>query len=117
MKRGAWGEEAAADFLQAQGCAILARNFRTRWGEIDLVASDTGYLAFVEVKTRRSDRFSPACAAVDEAKQRRLILAAEGWLAAHPDSGLQPRFDVIEVYGPEGGPARAIHHLKNAFDA
>lgn len=117
MKRGAWGEAAAAAFLQAQGYVILARNFRTRWGEIDLVASNAGYLAFVEVKTRRSNYFSPACAAVDEAKQRRLILTAEEWLVAHPTDNLQPRFDVIEVYGPEGGPARTIHHLKHAFDA
>ena len=59
MKRGAWGEAAAAAFLQAQGYTILARNFRTRWGEIDLVASDAKYLVFVEVKTRRSDHFAP----------------------------------------------------------
>lgn len=117
MKRGAWGEAAAAAFLQAQGYTILARNFRTRWGEIDLVASDAKYLAFVEVKTRRSDHFAPACAAVDAAKQHRLVLTAEGWLAAHPTGNLQPRFDVVEVYGAEGGPACTIRHLKNAFDA
>ena len=111
MKRGAWGEAAAAAFLQAQGYTILARNFRTRWGEIDLVASDAKYLAFVEVKTRRSDHFAPACAAVDAAKQRRLVLTAEGWLAAHPTDNLQPRFDVVEVYTAP----RTIRHIKDAF--
>lgn len=114
--RGAWGEQAAADFLVQKGYTILARNYRTRQGEIDLVATCARYLAFVEVKTRKSGRFCAAREAVDERKQGRLILAAEQWMQEHP-TALQPRMDVIEVYGPEGGPAYEIHHLENAFGA
>ena len=110
-------EKQAAVFLEQKGYEILEMNFRCRRGEIDLVARDGEYLVFVEVKTRRSDHFAPACAAVDAAKQRRMVLTAEGWLAAHPTGNLQPRFDVVEVYGAEGGPACTIRHLKNAFDA
>lgn len=113
--RGRWGEQAAADFLERQGYTILARNYHTRWGEIDLIAEDGRYLAFVEVKTRSSDRYAAAREAVTPAKQHRLILTAEYWLAEHPTTR-QPRLDVIEVYGPEGGPADRICHWKNAFE-
>lgn len=114
--RGAWGERAAADFLVRKGYSLIARNYRTRQGEIDLIVSDVRYLVFVEVKTRKSARFCAAREAVDERKQRRLILAAEQWMQAHP-TALQARMDVVEVYGPEAGPAYEIHHFENAFDA
>ena len=114
--RGDWGEQAAADFLRKKGYTILAQNYRTRQGEIDLIAACARYLVFVEVKTRKSGRFCAACEAVNQRKQERLILTAEQWLQTYPTS-LQPRMDVIEVYGDEGGPARQIYHLENAFDA
>lgn len=114
--RGAWGEQAAAAFLMQKGYTILARNYRIREGEIDLVAASAQYLVFVEVKTRKSRRFCAAREAVDERKQRRLILTAEHWMQEHP-TALQPRMDVVEVYGSEGGPACEIHHWENAFDA
>ena len=115
MRRGAWGEAAAATFLEKQGYCMVARNVTVRGGEIDLIAQQGRFLVFVEVKTRRSDKFSHACEAVDAAKQRRLILTAQHWLSTHPTS-LQPRFDVIEVYGSEHDPAHRIHHIQNAFD-
>lgn len=113
--RGGWGEQAAADYLTAQGYTIVRRNYRTRWGEIDLIAQDDTYLAFVEVKTRRSGAFAAACAAVGPAKQHRMIQTALLWLSEHPTTR-QPRLDVVEVYGPEGGPARQIVHIPNAFE-
>ncbi len=116
MTRGAWGEQAAAEYLTHKGYEIVARNYRTRWGEIDLIAVQGGFLVFAEVKTRRSERFAQAREAVDARKQERLILTAEAWMQAHP-TALQPRMDVIEVYGTEGGTAPAIYHLENAFDA
>ncbi len=116
MTRGAWGEQAAAEYLIGKGYEILDRNYRTRWGEIDLVAVQGRFLVFVEVKTRRSERFAQAREAVDARKQERLILTAEAWIQAHP-TARQPRMDVIEVYGIEGGAVRAINHLENAFDA
>ena len=116
MTRGAWGEELAAEYLLSQGYAIVARNFRTRFGELDIIAQKDGFLALVEVKLRKNMRYGAACEAVGAAKQKKLVLAAEEWLGLHPTS-FQPRFDVIEVYLPDGLNSPTIHHLKNAFDA
>lgn len=116
MKRGGWGEQAAADYLTARGYTIVARNYRTRWGEIDLIVQDDRYLVFVEVKTRKSSTFAAAREAVGAAKQHRMLETAQIWLSEHP-TARQPRLDVIEVYGPEGGPARYIEHIPNAFEA
>ncbi len=114
--RGAWGEQAAVDYLQHKGYEILDCNYRTRWGELDIVAANERYLVFAEVKTRASQRFAAAREAVNQSKQNRLILTAEQWMQEHPTT-LQPRMDVIEVYGIEGEPVKAIYHLENAFDA
>ncbi|MDO4271284.1 MAG: YraN family protein [Eubacteriales bacterium] len=112
---GAWGEGAARDYLVRKGWRIAACNFRTRFGEIDMIAQAGQYIVFVEVKTRRNDRFALAREHVTAAKQRRVIAAAEEWLQRNP-SALQPRFDVIEVYGEEGAPVPPrINHLENAF--
>ena len=116
MKRGDWGEQAAADYLTARGYTIVTRNYRTRWGEIDLIVQDDRYLVFVEVKTRKSSAFAAAREAVGTAKRHRMVETAQIWLSEHP-TVLQPRLDVIEVYGPEGGPARHIEHIPNAFEA
>jgi putative endonuclease len=116
VTRGAQGERLAAEYLTAQGYEIVARNFRTRFGELDLIAQKDGFLALVEVKLRKNARHGAACEAVDLVKQNRLILAAEEWLSVHP-TALQPRFDVIEVYLPDGADTPLLHHLENAFDA
>lgn len=110
---GAWGEQAARTYLEQKGCRTLEMNFRTRFGEIDIIAADGPYIVFVEVKTRKSDRFAPARAFVTPIKQQRLRTTAELWLQRHP-TDQQPRFDVVEVYGTEGGAVR-INHLINAF--
>ena len=109
---------AAADLLRRKGYDILAANFRTRLGEIDIVAADSRYLAFVEVKTRAAGSLVTPREAVDSRKRHRLILAAEEYLARHP-THLQPRFDVIEV---ETEPAvdfrvRSLRHIPDAFGA
>lgn len=115
-RTGQAGEEYAARYLTRRGWRILARNFRVRQGEIDLIAANDRFVAFVEVKSRASNRFAAACEAVTPAKQRRLIAAAELWLAQH-DTGLQPRFDVIEVYWRADAPQpAALHHMENAFE-
>ena len=116
MTRGEKGECLAAEYLTEHGYEVVARNFRTRFGELDIIAQKDGVLALVEVKLRRNARYGAACEAVDLAKQRRLIFAAEEWLSSHP-TALQPRFDVIEVYLPDGADTPLIHHLENAFDA
>ena len=116
MTRGAWGEAVAAAYLRKKGYRIVKQNFSTRFGEIDLIVQDARYIVFVEVKTRKSDRFGAAREAVDLHKQRRLIATAEQWLQRNPTS-LQPRFDVVEIYGEEDLPVRSIEHIENAFDA
>ena len=113
---GQWGEEQAAQWLTQRGWRILAKNFRCRMGEIDLVAENGTYLAFVEVKLRKDDRFGSACESVTPAKQRRLRVAAEYYLMGHPTE-LKPRFDVAEVYAAQGIHTKQpdIYYIENAF--
>ena len=113
---GAWGEALAADYLRKKHYRILATNFRIRMGEIDIIAADREYLVFVEVKLRKNADFALAREFVDDRKQKRLRAAAGFYLAGHP-TNLQPRFDVIEIYAPEGTQTRrpAINHLEDAF--
>lgn len=113
--RGAWGEQVARVYLERHGYVILETNFCTRLGEIDIIAQDGKYTVFAEVKTRKNDRFAAAREHVTPAKQARILAAAEEWLQSHPDA-LQPRFDVIEVYGEQGAPLPPrINHLTDAF--
>ena len=114
---GPWGEQTAAADLRRRGYEIVAANYRTRFGEIDLIARQGGFTVFVEVKLRASDRFAEAREFVDRRKQERLRASALLWLAAHPEDGGQPRFDVVEVYAPEGLETKkpVIRHLENAF--
>jgi putative endonuclease len=95
---GARAEALAARYLTAQGLAIVARNFRTRFGEIDLIARDRDMLVFVEVRMRRSRRFGGAIASITAAKRSRLVSAANGYLAM---IGREPpcRFDAIVMQG------------------
>lgn len=113
---GRWGEALVARDLRRRGWTILASGFRCRMGELDLVASDGTYLSFVEVKLRKNAEFASAAAFVDRHKQDRLRSAAELYLVSHP-TGLQPRFDVAEVYAPQGTATKdpEIRYIENAF--
>lgn len=113
---GQWGEDRMAEWLQARGWRIAARNFRCRMGEIDLIAENGRYLAFVEVKLRKDGSYGTACEAVTLSKQRKLRAAAEYYLISHP-TALQPRFDVAEVYAPQGVRTEKpdIYYIENAF--
>lgn len=114
---GQWGEDQACEYLRRHGYRIIGRNYSCRFGEIDVIAAKRGFLTFVEVKLRRSDAFAEAREYVDERKQARLRSAASLWLAEN-ETSLQPRFDVIEVYGEPGMPFRSlrIRHYENAFE-
>nr|WP_122013495.1 YraN family protein [Maliibacterium massiliense] len=93
---GRLGEEQACAYLVARGYAIVARNVRTRQGEVDIVARQGDVLAFVEVKTRASTRFGMPQQAVDARKQRRIIAVALQFLQQHPAyAACTVRFDVI----------------------
>ena len=113
---GAWGESVAAEYLLKKKYKLLAAGYRCRFGEIDLIVSDKKYLVFVEVKLRKSDGFASAMEFVDSRKQARIRTTAELYLSQNPTE-LQPRFDVIEVYAPEGVETRKpkINHLEDAF--
>ena len=114
---GRWGESIAADYLRRKHYAIVAANFRCRGGEIDLIVEDRRYIVFVEVKLRKSAQFAQAREFVDYRKRERLKQTALLYLAQHEESSKQPRFDVIEIYAPQGLQTKnpEIHHLEDAF--
>ena len=114
---GAWGEAVAADFLRKKHYQLVAAGFHCRFGEIDLIVKHKKFLVFVEVKLRKSAEFAQAREFVDRRKQDRIRVTASIYLETHPTS-LQPRFDVIEVYAPEGHATVSpeIFHLEGAFE-
>ncbi len=113
---GAWGESIAAEYLRKKRYTVLASGYRCRFGEIDLIVCDRKYLVFVEVKLRKNDRFASAMEFVDINKQSRIRITAEIYLSQNP-TDLQPRFDVIEIYAPDGLETKnpVIHHMEDAF--
>lgn len=111
FRLGLSAETRATVYLMLKGYRIRARRFRTPVGEIDIVAVRRGVLVFVEVKAR--DSFAAAVESIGPRQRRRIIAAAEFWLAGHPrDAGRDMRFDVVLVV-----PHRLPHHLPAAFDA
>jgi putative endonuclease len=101
--RGRAAEDAALALLQARGLSLLARNYRCRLGEIDLVMRDGDALVFVEVRARGSQQHGGAAASVDAHKQRRIQRAARHYLMTHPHAAELPaRFDVVAISGPDG---------------
>ena len=114
---GAKGEDAACAYLEYKGYEIIERNYRAYRKEIDIIAKKDGYLAFVEVKTRRSANFGAPSESVNWEKQKHIILAAKKFLAdnyrAHKTS--QPRFDIIEIYCDEKNQKNYVRHIEGAF--
>ena len=115
-EKGNWGEDKAASYLKRHGYKIVDRNCRYRQGEIDIVAEKSDIVVFVEVKTRKNAAYAEAREFVTPAKQQRVIAAAQLWMQQN-DCEKQPRFDVIEIYAPNGEKSLniKINHLKNAF--
>ena len=113
---GAWGEAKAADFLRKKHYTLVAAGYYCKFGEIDLIVKDRKYLVFVEVKLRKNANFAQALEYVDRKKQNRIRTTASIYLAENPTK-LQPRFDVIEIYAPQGTmtPNPEIYHLEDAF--
>ena len=113
---GAWGEALAAEFLRKKKYEIVAAGFQCKFGEIDLIAANRKKLVFVEVKLRKTDAFAAAMEHVDRNKQDRLRATASIYLSKYP-THLQPRFDVIEIYAPDGTETLKpeIRHLEDAF--
>ena len=114
---GAWGEALAAELLRKKRYKVIAAGYHCRFGEIDLIACNKKQLVFAEVKLRKSAKFAQAREFVDFHKQNRLRTTAEFYLSQNPTS-LQPRFDVIEIYAPEGTDTKnpQILHMEGAFE-
>jgi putative endonuclease len=110
---GRAGEEVARRFLCGRGYRILERNYRCRFGEIDLIARDGGTLVFIEVKTRRSPAFGGPAAAVTAQKQRHLIKASQLFLAQRGWAEEPCRFDVVTVVMDTAQPR--VELIKDAF--
>ncbi len=106
----------AAEYLRKKHWQILAAGYRSRFGEIDLIAQNKKYLIFVEVKLRKSRDFAAAREYVDRRKQDRIRVTASVYLSQNPTQ-LQPRFDVIEIYAPAGVNTQTpeINYMEDAF--
>lgn len=108
---GRFGEAQAVRYLEAHGYRVLERNWRCRHGEIDVIASRDGQLAFIEVKTRTSDAFGHPFEAITPMKLRRMHLLARMWCDARPSATGRVRLDVIGILAPAGQAPR-IEHLE-----
>ena len=113
-RQGEAGEAAARRYLEKKGYCVVSANYRSRFGEIDIIAATRQYIVFVEVKTRSTGAIARPMEFVDGPKRRRIQKTAMLYLASHP-TALQPRFDVIEVMAD--GKRSKIRHLENAFGA
>ena len=114
-RTGKRAEDLAARFLEKRGFSILTRNFRCRGGEIDLVCRDGKTLVFVEVRLRRNVTFGGAAASITLTKQRRIILAAQHYLATHAKADSDCRFDCMLLDGTDDD--NNIEWIRDAFSA
>lgn len=112
---GDYGEEVAADRLRAKGYRIIERNWRTSAGEIDLVAVHDGCVVFVEVKTRTSDLFGSPEEAITYKKQRRMVGAAQGYLADKKLSDSIWRIDMVAVVCDRRGKVSRFDHYEDVI--
>lgn len=110
---GAWGENVAATYLESQGYSLIARNWRCRGGEIDLIAQAGDVLLFVEVKTRRGRDMGTPEEGLTPAKSRKLIMLAETYLAEH-ELDVDWRIDLIAVELDKAGKLLRCEHIPQA---
>lgn len=113
IKLGGQGEEIAAVYLQNRGYKILQRNFRSRYGEIDIICVHGQAIVFVEVKTRTSSQFGSPEESVTRTKQQHIHQAAFSFLEGYPHHFKEIRFDVIGIFMEDGKPQ--INHITAAF--
>ncbi len=112
---GSEGEKIAADWLLSNGYAIVKKNYRQRFGEVDIIARHGEYLVFIEVKTRSSKRFGSPLEAVTLKKQQQLSRIAKDYLARNNALDTLCRFDVLSVVLVDGGSPK-VNVIMNAFD-
>lgn len=113
---GGWGEQKALEYLRNKKYTPVAMGVHSRFGEIDIIVSNKKYIVFVEVKLRKNDTFASGREHVTASKQNKLRTTAEIWLSEN-ETRLQPRFDVIEIYAPDGVKTQSpvIEHIEDAF--
>lgn len=111
---GKAAEDDAERFLAEKGYKIIERNYRSRFGEIDIIARDGDVIVFVEVKARRNDKKGSSTSAVTPMKQRKICLTALFYLKAKKIYGQRARFDVVAVEG--AGQNLRIRLIQNAFE-
>lgn len=114
---GQCGEDVAANLLKKKGCKIIERNFKCKTGEIDIIAKDKENLIFVEVKTRKNDKFGTPAEAVTYYKKQNIVKTAKMYLLKKP-TDLNIRFDIIEVYGEFDGERFSVektNHFEQVF--
>jgi putative endonuclease len=115
-EQGLSAEQLACAHLERRGLRLLERNYRTPFGEIDLVMQDGAALVFVEVRLRRGSDFGGPAASIDRRKRERLRASAQHYLQRQARAGRRPcRFDVVALTGPAAAPV--IEWLPNAFEA
>ena len=109
------GEDFAAEYYKKLGFTVTSRNYSCRGGEIDIIAENSEYIIFVEVKSRSQNALYPPSEAVNFSKQKRLSIAAMKYLAEN-ESEKQPQFDVFEVYA-QNDRIYKVNRIENAFEA
>ena len=109
IEHGRWGEVVAAAWYERHGYTVVARNWRCRAGEVDLILRRGRLVVICEVKARRTPAFGPAAGAVGPVKQQRLRRLAAAWLSATGVRGVDVRFDVVAING------RTLEVIPDAF--
>ena len=114
--RGSWGEALAMTYFRRHKYEPVGMGYHTRFGEIDVIVKNRSYIVFAEVKVRKNNHYAEAREFVGPQKQEKLRKTAQIWLSEH-ETELQPRFDVIEIYAPDGTQTKEprINHIENAF--
>ncbi len=113
---GAFGERLATAHLEAKGYRIRDRNYRTREGEVDIIAEYGSTLVFVEVRTRRGHAMGTPAESVTAAKAAHIVAAAQAYAQAHPDCSADQRIDVIAVSLAPDGRVSSLDHIEGAVD-
>lgn len=110
---GKLGEDEAQKYLINHGYKVIERNYKLKYGEIDIIATKNKFIIFVEVKTRLSDLFGAPAEAVDMKKQQKIIKVAKQYLLRKNIYDYPCRFDIIEIYLKDG--KSKINHIEDAF--
>lgn len=114
QRLGRRGEDLASRYLKNRGYTIIARNYRTKLGEIDIIAKNPSAIVFVEVKTRTGKMYGPPAASVTIKKQRQISRVALSYLSKHNLTDAPARFDVVSVLFTDDAPQ--VELIENAFD-